>query len=109
MNALSGSLPLSGVPAPVSSSATDAGMLATAQCQNPDPVGASGSKQVTANDFVSDGCPDHDSCGETSSPPASMIPETCAVDSFCPSLTSLLVTEKAGTSGRKSYGIGGRF
>ena len=29
------------------SSATSAGMSATAQCQNPDPVGVSGSKTVT--------------------------------------------------------------
>jgi hypothetical protein len=102
-----GSFRLSGLPAPAQSSVTAAGMFATAQCQNPLPVGASGSKQVTAKLFVSAGNPDHDSCGETSSPPAPMIPDTWAFGSVSPSRTSVLVTLKAGTSGRNSYGIGG--
>ena len=86
-----GSLPLLGSPAPAESSVTDAGMFATAQCQNPEPVGASGSKQVTAKLFVSARNPDHDSCGDTSSPPAPMIPDTWAFGSVSPSLTSVLV------------------
>src|SRR5690606_36396390 len=50
--------------APAASSVTSAGMLATVQCQKPDPVGASGSKQVTAKLLVPSGAPDHDSWGE---------------------------------------------
>jgi hypothetical protein len=77
-------------------------MLVTAQCQNPLAVGASGSKQVTAKLFVPSGAPDHSSCGDTSSPPAPMIPLTCAFGSVCPSLTSELVTLNEATSGRNS-------
>ena len=44
-------------------------MFATAQCQNPDAVGASGSNTVTTKLLVSAGKPDHESCGEMSSPP----------------------------------------
>src|SRR5579875_568150 len=93
---------LPGVPAPAGSSVTLAGMLATAQCQNPLPVGASGSKQVTAKLAVAAGNPDHDSCGETSSPPAPSRPDTCWRPRGCPSATSVLVRGKEGTSGRKS-------
>jgi hypothetical protein len=39
-------------------------MLTTSQCQNPLPVGASGSKQVMAKLFVSLGAPDHARCGD---------------------------------------------
>ena len=39
------------------SSVTDAVMSMTSQCQKPEPVGASGSKQVTANPSVSAGNP----------------------------------------------------
>jgi hypothetical protein len=42
----------------VSSSVTEAGMPSTIQCQKPEPVGASGSKQVTAKLLVSAGNPD---------------------------------------------------
>src|SRR5688500_16521142 len=56
-------------PAPLGSSVTEAGTLATDQCQKPLPVGASGSYTVTAKLFVPSGKPDHDSCGERSSPP----------------------------------------
>src|SRR6185437_4750072 len=53
------------VPAtPVSSWVTEAGMPSTIQCQNPEPVGASGSKQVTAKLLVSAGKPDQYSDGE---------------------------------------------
>lgn len=47
--------------APAGSSVTEAGMFATAQCQNPDAVGASGSNTVTTKLFVSAGKPDHES------------------------------------------------
>lgn len=52
------------LPAPADSSVTDAGMSKTTQCQNPLPVGASGSKQVTAKLLVCAGNPSHRSCGE---------------------------------------------
>ena len=39
-------------------------MSNTTQCQNPLPVGASGSKQVTAKLLVSGGNPSQRSCGE---------------------------------------------
>src|SRR5699024_6868336 len=94
-------------PAPVASSVVLTGMLATAQCQKPLAVGASGSKQVTTKLWVSSGNPLQDSCGEMSSPPAPMIPLTCALGRVWPSATSVLVTVNDGTSGRKSYGEGG--
>ena len=49
---------------------TDAGMLNTTQCQNPLPVGASGSYTVTAKLFVSAGKPLHRRCGERSPLPS---------------------------------------
>jgi hypothetical protein len=79
----------------------------TAQCQKPLPVGASGSNTVTAKLLVSAGNPDQDSCGETSSPPAPMIPLTCGWSSRSPWRMSVLVTSKEGTWGRNSYGSGG--
>ena len=39
-------------------------MSTSTQCQKPDPVGASGSKQVTAKPLVSAGKPDHDNAGD---------------------------------------------
>ena len=77
-------------------------MLATAQCQKPLAVGASGSYTVTAKLLVPSGKPDQDSCGERSSPPAPMTPLTCGMGSVSPSVQSLLVTVKLGTWGRKS-------
>src|SRR4029450_4238485 len=79
----------------------------TAQCQKPLAVGASGSYTVTAKLLVPSGNPDHDSCGERSSPPAPMPPLTCGAASVSPSAQSVLVTVKEGTCGRKSYGLGG--
>jgi hypothetical protein len=90
------------VPAPAGSSVTEAGMFATAQCQKPLPVGASGSSTVTAKLRVLSGNPDHDSCGERSSPPAPITPLTCGIASVPPSVTSVLVTVNDGTAGRKS-------
>ena len=89
-------------PAPAGRSVTVAGRLATAQCQNPDPVGASGSYIVTAKLRVSSGKPDHDSCGETSDPPAPMIPLTWSLESGLPSVTDSEVSVNDGSFGRNS-------
>src|SRR4029453_15456917 len=89
-------------PAPPGRSVTDAGMFATAQCQKPLAVGASGSYTVTAKLFVPWGKPDQDSRGERSSPPAPMTPLTCGIGMISPSVHSALVTVKDGTGGRKS-------
>jgi hypothetical protein len=53
----------------VASSVTDTGRLAAAQCQKPDGVGASGSKQVTTKLAVPAGKPDQESWGDTFCPP----------------------------------------
>ena len=50
--------------APSASSVIEAGMFASVQCQKPEPVGASASKQVTAKLFVPSGAPDQLSCGD---------------------------------------------
>src|SRR5689334_13801443 len=92
-------------PAPAGKSVTVAGRLATAQCQNPDAVGASGSYMVTAKLRVSSGNPDHDSCGEVSEPPAPMMPLTWSLDSGCPSVTDSDVRVNDGSLGRNSYGL----
>src|SRR6476469_10785209 len=78
-------------PAFAGNSVTVAGRLATAQCQKPDAVGASGSYTVTAKLWVSSGNPDHDSCGETSEPPAPMMPLTWSLANGSPSVTDSLV------------------
>lgn len=77
---------------------TSAGILATAQCQNPLPVGAVGSNTVTAKLLVQAGKPDHDSCGEVSVPPAPKMPLTWAEGRISSSWTSVLVTANAGTT-----------
>src|SRR5699024_6652358 len=83
--------------APAGSSVVSAGRFVTVQCQKPEPVGASGSKHVTANACVPSGNPDHDSCGETSSPPGTPIfPDVCGAESSWPSAMSVLVTSKRG-------------
>ena len=91
-------------PIPAGRSVTVAGRLATAQCQKPDAVGASGSYMVTAKLRVSSGNPDQLSCGETSSPPAPMIPLTWAFASGWPSVIDSEVSVNPGSSGRKEYG-----
>src|SRR5512144_306485 len=87
--------------APVSSEVTSAGRSTSTQCQKPEGVGASGSKQVTTKLLVSSGKPDQLSWGD-------MFPfsATWSSPSGCPSWTSVLVTVKEGTCGRKSYGFG---
>lgn len=89
-------------PAPVSSSVTDTGRSNRTQCQNPLPVGASGSKHVTAKLFVPSGNPSHRSCGERSPPDF-----TWASPRSAPGARSALVTVKPCTSGWKSWGSGG--
>src|SRR3954463_3481570 len=73
-------------PAPAGRSVTVAGRVATAQCQKPDPVGASGSYPVTANLCVSSGTPDQLSCGDPSPPPAPIMPLTWSLDHASPSV-----------------------
>src|ERR1700740_3373114 len=79
-------------PTPEGSSVHVAGRLATAQCQNPDAVGAAGSQTVTAKLRVSSGKPDQLKCGDTSSPPAPMMPLTWAIFRGSPSVTSVEVS-----------------
>jgi hypothetical protein len=88
--------------APVSSSVTEAGMPSTTQCQNPEPVGASGSKQVTAKLLVSAGKPDQDSDGEMFAPVMPNPSKTWLPDNIWPSATSSLRSSNGGTSGWKS-------
>jgi hypothetical protein len=59
---------------------------------------------VTTKLFVFEGKPLHDSCGETSSPPAPRIRLTCGIASLSPSSKSLLVSEKEAAGGRFAYG-----
>ena len=96
MNASPGSA-APGAPAPASREVTSAGRSTSAQCQNPLGVGASGSKQVTTNDFVPSGAPYHESWGEVS--PASA---TWSSFSGWPSVTSLLVTVNDAVAGSRS-------
>src|SRR5690242_19602900 len=79
----------------------------TIQCQNPEPVGASGSKQVTAKPFVSAGKPDQRRCGDRFSPVAPNPLNTCLLVNCSPSATSSLSTVNDGTGGMNSYGSGG--
>src|SRR5882757_5158427 len=92
-------------PTPAGRSVTVAGRLATAQCQNPDAVGASGSYIVTAKLRVVSGNPDQLSCGETSEPPAPMMPLTWSLASGWPSVTDSEVSVNVGSLGRSSYGV----
>src|ERR1700754_3159821 len=92
-------------PAPAGNSVTLTGRLATAQCQKPEAVGASGSYTVTAKLRVSSGKPDQDSCGEVSDPPAPMMPLTWSLPQTCPSVNVSEVRVNVGRSGRKSYGL----
>src|SRR3954453_11441287 len=100
MNALPGKERPS-APAPASRLVVSAGRSTNTQCQKPDGVGASGSKQVTVKLFVPSGAPDQLSCGEVL--PASA---TWASSSGSPSVTSSLVTVNDGTDGSRSYGSG---
>ncbi len=96
MNALPGSAAPS-APAPASSEVTSAGRSTSTQCQKPDGVGASGSKQVTVKLWVPSGAPLQDSCGE-------VLPNAATWSSFSgwPSVTSALVTVKDATGGSRS-------
>src|SRR5258705_2619062 len=83
-------------------------MPSTTQCQNPEPVGASGSKQVTAKLLVSAGKPDQYSDGEMFPPVMPNPSKTWLPDIISPSATSSLRRSNDGTGGMKSYGSGGR-
>ena len=87
-----------GLPASV----TDAGMPSTTQCQKPEPVGASGSKQVTAKLLVSAGNPDQRSEGEMFKPVMPHWSKTWFSDIIWPSATSSLCSWNDGTPGMKS-------
>src|SRR6476469_3979632 len=89
-------------PTPAGRSVTVAGRLATAQCQKPDAVGASGSYTVTAKLRVSSGKPDQESCGATSDPPAPIMPLTWSLASGCASLTDSDVMVNDGSFGSNS-------
>ena len=88
--------------APVSSSVTEAGIPSTTQCQNPEPVGASGSKHVTAKPLVSAGKPDHRSDGEMFPPVIPNPSKTWFSDIISSGATSSLSSSNDGTSGWKS-------
>ena len=77
-------------------------MPSTTQCQKPEPVGASGSKQVTAKLWVWAGNPDHNSDGETFKPVMPHWSKTWFADISWPSATSWLDSSNDGTSGMKS-------
>src|SRR3954463_10648748 len=96
------------LPTPRGSSVTSAGMSNTTQCQNPLPVGASGSKHVTAYDCVPSGAPDQLKWGDWLSPVHPMTSATCSSGSRDSCLMSSLVTSSSGTDGRWSYGSGAR-
>src|SRR5215831_13208540 len=98
----SGSPVPSGLPTPAASSVTDAGRPNTIQCQNPDPVGASGSKQVTAKPLVSAGNPDQRSDGEMLAPVMPKPSKTWFSPICTPSATSSLASSNDGTGGMKS-------
>src|SRR4029077_20806660 len=89
-------------PTPAGRSVTVAGRFATAQCQKPDAVGASGSYTVTAKLRVSSGKPDQESCGETSEPPAPMMPLTWSFGRGRPSVIDSDVSVNVASFGRNS-------
>ncbi|HEX3979192.1 MAG TPA: hypothetical protein VHW96_23170 [Solirubrobacteraceae bacterium] len=108
MNAPAGRVPAPGSPALVWRSVTEEGIFVIARCQKPLPVGASGSKQVTAKPFVSGGKPDHFSCGEMSSPPAPKMPERCLDASASPPAMSSLASAKL-AAGMRPQQIGDAY
>src|SRR5699024_1897401 len=93
----------SSVPAFSANSVTSAGILPTDQCQKPEPVGASGSKTVTAYDLVPSGAPDQAMCGEMSWPLGTPIsPEYCAAGHSWFGVTVLEVTLNSATSSNRA-------
>src|SRR6201986_2866265 len=83
-------------------------MPSTIQCQKPEPVGASGSKQVTAKLLVCSGKPDQDSDGETLPPVMPHPSKTWLSLNISLCAMSSLRSSNDGTGGMKSYGSGGR-
>src|SRR5215210_5460590 len=97
LNAPEGSCEPSGAPAPRGSSVVEASRPTTFQCQKPEGVGASGSKQDTANPRVSSGKRSQRRCGDVLPPDAT---KSCARVS--PSRTSSLATVNDPTFGSSS-------
>ncbi len=77
-------------------------MPSTIQCQKPEPVGASGSKQVTAKLLVPAGKPDQRSDGDTFPPVMPNPSNTWLSPIISPSATSSLRSSNDGTAGMKS-------
>ena len=77
-------------------------MSMSTQCQKPDPVGASGSKQVTAKPWVSAGKPDQDRDGEMFFPVMPKPLYTWLSVIISPSVTSSLRSSNDGRGGTKS-------
>ena len=91
------------LPAPRGSSVTLAGMSTTVQCQKPEGVGASGSKQLTTNDWVSAGKPDQSQGGGEVVAARGVRPVDVNSDpTTCPSAMSGLLTVNEPTSGNNA-------
>ena len=73
-------------------------MLKITQCQNPLPVGASGSKAVTAKLLVPAGAPDQLSAGDTFLPVQPKLLNTKVSAIFAPSEISGLFSSNAGAA-----------
>src|SRR6185436_19651938 len=82
------------LPAPLASEVVAAGMSMTSQCQNPLPVGASGSYMVSTKLCVPGGAPVHDRLGETFCPEQPNALRTCSLPIVPPAGTSVLVSVK---------------
>src|SRR6185503_6423800 len=81
-------------PAPLASDVVAAGMSNTIQCQNPLPVGASGSYMVRTKLSVPGGAPLHARLGETFCPEQPNALSTCSLPIVPPDATSALVSVK---------------
>src|SRR5690625_3256893 len=77
--------------APPGTDVIDAGILKADICQKPAAVGASGSRQVNAKDFVPSGIVEQGSGGSSSVPPSPILSITERVGSRSPSWKSSLV------------------
>src|SRR5674476_1235128 len=86
-------------PASASRVVVSAGIPTSSQCQKPEGVGASGSKQVTAKLLVLSGAPDQDSCGETLPPVNPQPLKTCSSGSRVPFAMAVLDSSSAATFG----------
>src|SRR5689334_23182111 len=91
--------------APVARLLAAAGMLATTQCQKPDPVGASGSNIVSTKLLVPWGAPCHESWGETLPPVQPKPLSTCGMANV-PPLRSVVISMKPGVVGTTTSLVG---